>query len=419
MTIHNNRCTAILFAAAIFAGGAAMMQTSDATASTAASHTEREARLALDAPRHEMELVAFEPVTPDRIPNYLRAFAMFDGGPDAMANMARSVLYDGRVEPDLKMAMGLATASIDRSPYTAAHMSRLLAATERGRALMQAVESALSDLKAADRLAIEYARALTKDVKGFDDETFSELRRHYNEPQIIELTLVVCFFSYFNRIVEPLNLPVETWALEPASERFSGGAFASPEARVGLLTDDEVRIIAARLDADDRPTSSLGVKVPNSVRAMARVSDIREAWSRLGSVTREDSTIGETMQHFVSNEVSYRNDCYYCITHQVQKLHNVGIPIELIARAADSPDSLPKRERQAVLFARKVTDAPASITDRDFTELVDSFTERGAMEILLVAARFNFMNRFTSGLDLPSEPDPIATYTRVETQRGK
>lgn len=401
---------------------AATLNATDAWADTDALRllTDREARLPLADPIDDQELIGFEVISPDRYPNYVRMMGLFPDGGQAMANLARSVMYDGHVEPELKMAMGLAISRETNAKYTAAHMRRVLGANERGRKLQEAVEAdSAGTLSPADRLALLLATALTHDVNGLSDEDFSKLRTYYNEPQIVELTLVACFFSYFNRMVDAINIPLESWALSPADERIVAGSYAPPSARVGLLSNNEVAIVAQRLERsvpNGIDTSWDGVEIVNSVRAMARASDIRDAWGRMGSVMG-DSHIGRVMQHYVSNEVSYRNDCYYCKTHQVRKLYDDGVGINHIASTINSDDALTARQRQAVEFARIVNDDPTAMTDEQFAALRATFTDRGALEILNVAARFNFMNRFTSGLDLPSEQYSIDIYDAVEDAR--
>lgn len=197
------------------------------------------------------------------------------------------------------------------------------------------------------------------------------------------------------------------------------GSYAPPSARIGLLENEEVAMIVQRLERDapgGAESAWDGVEIVNSVRAMARSSDIRAAWARMGNVMR-DSHIGRVMQHYVSNEVSYRNNCYYCKTHQVRKLYHDGVDIAHIARTINSDEALTDRQRQAVEFARIVTDDSTQVTAEEFESLRETFTDRGALEVLHVAARFNFMNRFTSGLGLPSEQVSIDIYDAVETAR--
>jgi alkylhydroperoxidase family enzyme len=76
-------------------------------------------------------------------------------------------------------------------------------------------------------------------------------------------------------------------------------------------------------------------------------------------------------------------------------------------------EALTQSERTAVVFARKLTSQPASISDKDYEELKAKFSDQGALEILLQTCAFNFMNRFTDGLRLPSEDEAIRVYKEV------
>jgi len=78
-----------------------------------------------------------------------------------------------------------------------------------------------------------------------------------------------------------------------------------------------------------------------------------------------------------------------------------------------SDDALTPRERVAVTFARKLTRLGAEVSGADYAALKGEFAEQGALEVLMQACTFNFMNRFTDGLRLPSEDEAVRVYTDV------
>jgi alkylhydroperoxidase family enzyme len=71
---------------------------------------------------------------------------------------------------------------------------------------------------------------------------------------------------------------------------------------------------------------------------------------------------------------------------------------------------LTPREKVAVLFARKLTDRPSGMTDADWAAVTAEFGNAGALEVLLQTCSFAFMNRFTDGLQLPSEDEAVKVY---------
>ena len=150
----------------------------------------------------------------------------------------------------------------------------------------------------------------------------------------------------------------------------------------------------------------------NSQRAMLRVPALAMAWRQFGSANG-DSLVGRELLLQVSFAVSMANGCRYCTIHQVVGLRRLGVdPTKLLAMEKDDA-SLTPREKTAVIFARKLTASPSTVTDGDYATLKREFQEQGALEVLLQTCNFSFMNRFTDGLRLPSEDEAIKTYREV------
>ncbi|HEX8282765.1 MAG TPA: carboxymuconolactone decarboxylase family protein [Pyrinomonadaceae bacterium] len=356
-----------------------------------------------------------DPLEGAEAPNYIRALARQTGAAPQFARLVRVALYGGTLPHEIKMAMALRVAQQLNSPYTAAHASRWLRASERGRELLARVrDGRLEKLPTAEQLALSYADSLTHGVHDVSDADFARVRAHFNDAQLVELTMAVCFFNYFTRMNEALGLPVETWALEgQAATPPSVAAYRPPPARVALISDEEMSAtgaVAAAARQTQAPAAGLGLGVANSQRAMLRVPDLAQAWRAYGQAVRENASIGRDIQLQVSFAVSMVNGCRYCTLHQVLGLRRLGVePSKLVAMKKDDSQLTP-RELAAVAFARLVTRAPAAVSDADFGKLKAEFGERGALEVLLQTCAFSFMNRFTDGLRLPSEDEAVRVY---------
>jgi alkylhydroperoxidase family enzyme len=88
-------------------------------------------------------------------------------------------------------------------------------------------------------------------------------------------------------------------------------------------------------------------------------------------------------------------------------------PAKLLALKKDDAVLSP-RERAAVTFARKLTGTPGRMRKEDVAALQAGLgSEHEAMDALLQTCAFNFMNRFTDGLRLPSEDESIRVYEEV------
>jgi hypothetical protein len=72
------------------------------------------------------------------------------------------------------------------------------------------------DLTDLEKLAIRYAAEMTRAPVEVPDELFSELRKHFNDQQIVELTSAIAWENYRARNNHALGLE---------SEGFSKGAF--------------------------------------------------------------------------------------------------------------------------------------------------------------------------------------------------
>ena len=362
---------------------------------------------------------SLEPEGSGRIPNYLRAFAVMPQGAAPFANLLRTFIFGGTVNPQTKLAMGLRISQVNASPYVAVHLARLLRAMPDGADRLTALRNSReTGLPVSDQLAIRYAELLTRDIHGISDRQFAATRQHFNDSQMVELTMVVCLFNYLTRFSEALHLPVEPWALDPqaspAIPRFERSELT--QARIGLISDEEMRaVVAADAAAKDPATrqTGLGLAIANSQRAMMRVPDLQAAWRNYGTTVRTDSKIGREMQLHVSLAVSMANGCRYCTVHQIVGLRRQGVdPRKLLAMRKED-QALTPRELTAVRFARQLTNGPASITEADFAALRAEFGDYGALEVVLQTGAFSFMNRFTDNLRLPSEDEAIHVYKSV------
>ncbi|MBL8149957.1 MAG: hypothetical protein JNN15_08510, partial [Blastocatellia bacterium] len=270
-----------------------------------------------------------EMAEPKLTPNYLRALGNLPKTVKPFDKLVKTTLYGGTLAPETKLAMGLRIAQKAHSSYVATHLQRLLRSSDKGEKLLQQLLlGKLDELSVAEQLAIEFAENLTADIAAIKDEDFKKIRQYYNDSQIVELTLVVCFFNYFDRLCEGLNLPVEQWALDNPVAKVGVEKREDYAARVGLISDEEIEAVGKVVTASKEQTAgSLGLGVANSQRAMLRVPDIAMSWRNYWSAVREYSSVSREIKLQVSFAVSMANGCRYCTLHQVLGLRKLGVPI--------------------------------------------------------------------------------------------
>src|SRR5256885_1600144 len=141
---------------------------------------------------------SLEPAGSSLVPNYLRAVAALPKMPGPFSHLFKTFISDGALPSETKLAMALRIAQINNSPYTAAHIERLLRGTERGKVVLNALKSNRTEtLSGPEQRALAYAEASTKQVAGLSDSEFQSVRAYYNDAQVVELQFTSCFFNYF------------------------------------------------------------------------------------------------------------------------------------------------------------------------------------------------------------------------------
>jgi alkylhydroperoxidase family enzyme len=62
------------------------------------------------------------------------------------------------------------------------------------------------DFTEKEKTALRLAERVTRDAHTVDDALFSELRKHFDEGEIIELLAAIGLFNYFNRFNDALTM---------------------------------------------------------------------------------------------------------------------------------------------------------------------------------------------------------------------
>lgn len=110
--------------------------------------------------------------------------------------------------------------------------------------------------------------------------------------------------------------------------------------------------------------------------------------------------------------VSATNECAYCVAHHAEALARYEKDADKIralqkGRGLDGSD----RRSRMLAYARKLTAQPAEVQEGDVEELrAAGFGDREILDIALVVAYFNFVNRIALGLGVQFSPEEVAGY---------
>lgn len=93
------------------------------------------------------------------------------------------------------------------------HAPRLVDQGVSGESVEHILDETVPGFDAVDHLVRDYAVKVTNDFHRIRDNTFDELRAHFSEEQIVELTLRISLCGFFNRFNDVLQIGVEDSAM--------------------------------------------------------------------------------------------------------------------------------------------------------------------------------------------------------------
>ena len=153
------------------------------------------------------------------VPNSILTMARRPAIAEAFMDLNRAVLYEGTVPEELKMLVSLVTSQASGCRYCQAHMTNLSsidsASDEKIRAVWDFETSPLFSPAERAALRLGYHSALVPNEVTAAD--FDELKRHFDESQIVEIVGTIALFGYLNRWNDTMATELETKAVDVAN----------------------------------------------------------------------------------------------------------------------------------------------------------------------------------------------------------
>lgn len=175
-----------------------------------------------ESPELEEIFAAYER-TRGFIPNSVLTMARRPGIVRAFAALNQAVLYEGTVDEGLKMLVTLIASTAAGCRYCQAHMATRATFFDSSRDKVGAVwefeESPLFD--EAERAALRLARDASIVPNAVTEEHFEQLRRHFDDGQIVELVASIALFGYLNRWNDTMATQLEPFPLEVTTEHLA------------------------------------------------------------------------------------------------------------------------------------------------------------------------------------------------------
>jgi len=151
-------------------------------------------------------------------PNSVKTMARRPNISKAFGRLNQAILYEGTVAEELKMLVALATSVASGCEYCQSHMANLSSIYKAPDEKISALwEFESSDLfndgeRAAIRLALK-AGMLPNDAS---DEDFTDLKRYFDEAEIVEIVATIALFGYLNRWNDTMATQLEEYPTQVA-----------------------------------------------------------------------------------------------------------------------------------------------------------------------------------------------------------
>jgi uncharacterized peroxidase-related enzyme len=163
------------------------------------------------------------------VPNSILTMSRRPAIAQAFMDLNKAVLYEGTVAQELKMLVSLVTSQASGCRYCQAHMANLSslyqASDEKIRAVWEFQTSPLFAPGERAALTLAYHAALLPNEASEAD--FAELKRHFDEGQIVEIVATIALFGYLNRWNDTMATTLEDRAVEVATRAIGAAGWSA------------------------------------------------------------------------------------------------------------------------------------------------------------------------------------------------
>ncbi len=160
---------------------------------------------------------------------------------------------------------------------------------------------------------------------------------------------------------------------------------------------------------------------PNSVLTMQRKPKLVAALAQLNAAAMDpEGEVDLGFRRLVGHLASQASGCLYCQAHTLLGAKNFGVGEAKLADIWNyqaSPHYSPE-ERLALDFALAAASQPNEVTDEQFAELQQHWSDNQIAEILGVVALFGFLNRWNDTMATPLEAVPTKVADKAIGAQG-
>jgi len=149
-------------------------------------------------------------------------------------------------------------------------------------------------------------------------------------------------------------------------------------------------------------------ELPNSVPTLAYRPEILKAVGGLWQVVMGPEAVDRGLKWLVGYLASMSAGCKYCSAHTATGANVSDVPTEKVEAVWEYETSplFTEAERVALRVAQCAGQVPNAVTDSDFEQLKQHFTDEQIVELVSVVATYGFFNRFNDTMATELEGTP-------------
>ncbi|HVV99888.1 MAG TPA: carboxymuconolactone decarboxylase family protein, partial [Planctomycetaceae bacterium] len=338
--------------------------------------------------------------------------------------------------------------------YCLGHQEQKLAAAGLSEEEIASLDSNWARFSPAEQAALAWARKLTYEPHLLSDSDIAELKQHYTEMQILEMTMSVAGnnainrwkegagipqsqsgSNFFRRVPEsaPANrpLPIESF-LTPTPAEFEKARSAVATYELDEQTGRPVAVstrpklesrgeVLAALTAAKSRTPRLPVpteddarrdlgenapagKLPLWMRLVANFPN--ESRGRIRAINAIESTQGDlspVLKAQVSWIIARQDRAWYATGVVMQRLKELGQTEDQIFALDGDWAQFSPAERAMFQFARHLAATPIALTDADVAEALERTSPRQVVQLVNFVTSRAYFDRVTEAAGLPLE----------------
>ena len=147
--------------------------------------------------------------------------------------------------------------------------------------------------------------------------------------------------------------------------------------------------------------------VPNMFRTMAHRPEIFRTMMSHFAAVLNTGTVSTALKELIIVRTSQINETPYCLASHTVLARNLGWTDEQLTHLAEWPEreDFTAAEKAALRLAETVTRNAHAVTDEQFAELREYYSEGEIVELLCAIGLFNYFNRFNNLLQMePTQP---------------